>query len=1223
MEWLKGLFFRDTKSSEYSESVVPELSEHSLNNFRYDNKNQSQNLHRDFTSKVSNSKFGKGSENFHYDNNIEKSAYSKGSNRFRENRSESHHRQKNYETSEKMSIKSGKGSVHRGSTYGNKYDYEKMWKDKMKKVGSHSRSRSRSPVEKKLGYIHKNRRQDESRSRKSESRFNYEKDSRRKEHYRDDERSRHYNDHDKRISRDSYENRREDSKNRRNYEHEKQKRHHRDYSDEEDCRRSKSRYEYNRRDEKDEFQKNKESIDKDYIKNQNDKKKFNKVEKDRQRKISESSDSDDSSDSLDLKEVRSFATNQISNHRSNYNQKDALNTSGMLNNSFEMPPQSLDINKTAMSPSIVSNFRPGQNVNQLAMTPLTKPMDSPGHRSILLESPMHQSMISGESPIHPSMALSVESPIHHSMRENLLTDPMINPIIEGNNNSNEKQSPVKQSYINEQIYGNDRLRSYQNHNDNQQLENQFNDDGNNYIGQQVGNLNNNKILSRSEIDQRPVRFEVPINQPIRSNNLDNSMSFYNMNSNNQGYNFMNQPIKKVQSYEDSSNLTSGMTTPNPERVINRNFIDTVSQISRGDSVLRASLESKFTQKTREVTNVGARPRCFNCGEWGHTNRECTKPHYNKVIFSTVKNPEKFKDLPRKKAATNKNYLKRINDKVVVDYIRFGKNEFPSQAEIARENEQKFAEYTSEFDQKEMQKYLTLELQDLKQASIGDTYENFMEEVNQPNDPFRMIFEFTFSLDGRYEGQKNEFDRMHGKGSFATWNNDRIVGIWEDSELKVGVNHEIYYSNGNQYIGNIQNYHLEGSGTLMFKNGSKYEGPFHLSQMSGEGSLYYSNEGNYYFGGFRENKKQGKGTMVYSNGDKYFGDWHHDMRHGYGEYYYKKGDCWSGEFKFDNMRGLGFMEYQNGNIAKVLWRDTHQLLSGQIIYANGNAYLGQFDNNLRNGTGTIIFKNKAKYRGTFANGNMHGDGKMVITKPQLQYQGFLHDFNLYRGSFFENQRHGEGVFTYFNGDQYDGMFENNVRTGQSKYRFENGSAIVANFVNDQLHGRGQIIDLSGVVHKGTFRTLDVEFYEPEPPIESLDDYQGIFDYGVKSGNGEFQLIDGSKVTFEYEHEAIKITSIGASMLMDMLPPTIGPPSSLLPTKNLPYCPNLKVQQNQATRSKEIIPFPTVLPPDLNAKVKNPYDSYSLQVKAAKKNLEDYEEQQIREVEKTPVPEKYKK
>ena len=120
-----------------------------------------------------------------------------------------------------------------------------------------------------------------------------------------------------------------------------------------------------------------------------------------------------------------------------------------------------------MSPNIVSNFRPGQNVNQLAMTPLKKPMDSPGHRSILLESPMHQSMISGESPIHPSMALSVESPIHHSMRENLLTDPMINPIIEGNNNSNEKQSPVKQSYINEQIYGNDRLRSYQNHNDNQ------------------------------------------------------------------------------------------------------------------------------------------------------------------------------------------------------------------------------------------------------------------------------------------------------------------------------------------------------------------------------------------------------------------------------------------------------------------------------------------------------------------------------------------------------------------------------------------------------------------------------------------------------------------------------------------------------------------------------------------------------------------------------------
>lgn len=487
----------------------------------------------------------------------------------------------------------------------------------------------------------------------------------------------------------------------------------------------------------------------------------------------------------------------------------------------------------------------------------------------------------------------------------------------------------------------------------------------------------------------------------------------------------------------------------------------------------------------------------------------------------------------------------------------------------------------------------------------------------------MIFEFTFSLDGRYEGGKNESDRMHGKGSFITYNNDRIDGTWEDGDQKQGVSHEVYYSNGNQYIGQIRNFHLDGQGIMIFKNGSKYEGPFQLSQMMGEGSLYYANEGNYYFGGFRDNKKSGKGTIAYSNGDKYFGDWHHDMRHGQGEYYYKNGDKWSGEFKFDNMRGLGFMEYENGNIAKVLWKESHQQLSGQIIYANGNAFLGQFDNNTRHGGGTIIFKNKAKYRGLFVQGNMQGEGKMVITKPELQYQGFLQDFNFYKGTFYDNQRHGEGTFTYFNGDAYEGLFENNLRTGLSKYRFENGSAIVANFVNDQLHGRGQIVDLSGVVHKGTFRTLDVVFYEPEPPIENLDDYQGEFDYGIKTGSGEFQLIDGSKVLFEYEHGSIKITSIGISMSLDMMPPTIGPPSSLLPTKNLPYNPSQKHQQNTATRSKEPVPFPTVLPSDLNCKLKNPYDSYSIQVKATKKNLEDYEELEIRDVEKTPVLDKTKK
>ena len=744
MEWLKGIFFGESKESESCSSYDMEQSERSQSNYRQ------KNLQRDFNPNMGCSNFAKGSNNkdHYYDNTDQKSTYSKRSNlhdRIRDDRSEKHYRSRNVDTTEKMSVRSGKNSIHKSKDYSKKYDYEKMWKNKMNKDRSCSRSRSRSPIaenyDKKSTYSHKNydhRHEGESRSRRSESKGRY------SQKYEKDRRSEKV--------RDSYENRYEDSRSRQHYDHEKQRNHNRDpheknYNDE-DCRksrqdynsskkdrheqkyfdetRSKNRDDHNIRTERDEGYKNKD---------RHRKVKDSKKDKERQRKISVSSDSDDSSDSLDLNESRSYSTNQISNQGTRNNNILPLTQSGMLNTSFEMPPQSLEVNKMAMSPNIGTNFRPGNNVNQLAMTPQTRPMDSPMHKSIMLESPMHQSMISGESPIHPSMGVSLESPMHPSMRENLFQDSATNPVIESQINMPFDQNLIREGYSNNQMGTNNNmhnLETSQNQNINQIFENQSHSDQNQYMYQQTGNVNN-QILNRPEIDQRPSRFDVPMSLPNRSNNNygQQTNNINQQNSNNQPYNYMNQPgmdIRKISSY---SNMSSGLQSPNPEKIANRNMLDTISQSSRGESVLRASMESKFTQKSREVTNVGARPRCFNCGEWGHTNRECTKAHYNKIIFSTVNNPEKFKDLPRKKAATNKNYLKRNCDKLVVDYIRFGKNEFPSQAEIARENEQKFAEYTSEFDQKEMVKYLTMEGQDLKQTSNADTFENFMDEVNQP------------------------------------------------------------------------------------------------------------------------------------------------------------------------------------------------------------------------------------------------------------------------------------------------------------------------------------------------------------------------------------------------------------------------------------------------------------------------------------------------------------
>ena len=65
--------------------------------------------------------------------------------------------------------------------------------------------------------------------------------------------------------------------------------------------------------------------------------------------------------------------------------------------------------------------------------------------------------------------------------------------------------------------------------------------------------------------------------------------------------------------------------------------------------------------------------------------------------------------------------------------------------------------------------------------------------------------------------------------------------------------------------------VNGQGTLIWKDGTKYEGEFKDNLFNGQGTITYPN-GNKYVGVFKDNKFNGYGKFTYANGNKIVGRW---------------------------------------------------------------------------------------------------------------------------------------------------------------------------------------------------------------------------------------------------------------------------------------------------------------------------------------------------------------
>jgi hypothetical protein len=132
--------------------------------------------------------------------------------------------------------------------------------------------------------------------------------------------------------------------------------------------------------------------------------------------------------------------------------------------------------------------------------------------------------------------------------------------------------------------------------------------------------------------------------------------------------------------------------------------------------------------------------------------------------------------------------------------------------------------------------------------------------------------------------------------------------------------------------------------------------------------------------------------------------------------------------------------------------------GELKLDNGDRYIGEFKNNDRNGQGAYTFVDGRQYVGQFKDGNYDGFGTFIFPNGEK-----------YVGQWKDSQRNGQGTNTWSDGGKHVGQFKDNQRNGQGTFTFADGKKYVGQYSNDKRNGLGTLYSPNGtILQQGLWR-----------------------------------------------------------------------------------------------------------------------------------------------------------
>ena len=192
--------------------------------------------------------------------------------------------------------------------------------------------------------------------------------------------------------------------------------------------------------------------------------------------------------------------------------------------------------------------------------------------------------------------------------------------------------------------------------------------------------------------------------------------------------------------------------------------------------------------------------------------------------------------------------------------------------------------------------------------------------------------------------------------------------------------------------------------------------------------------------------------------------------------------------------------------------------GTETWENGE-YSGEWKNNDKHGQGTYTFANGEKFVGKFKDDKRNGQGTFTFASGDE-----------YVGEWKANKRHGQGTVTFASGDEYVGEYRDDKQHGQGTFTFASGNKYVGEYRDDKRNGQGTYTWASGSKYVGEYRD-DKRNGQGTFTFADGDKYVGEYRDGKRNGQGTYTYASGRKDVGEFKDGklngyAIKYSSDGS-------------------------------------------------------------------------------------------------
>lgn len=111
--------------------------------------------------------------------------------------------------------------------------------------------------------------------------------------------------------------------------------------------------------------------------------------------------------------------------------------------------------------------------------------------------------------------------------------------------------------------------------------------------------------------------------------------------------------------------------------------------------------------------------------------------------------------------------------------------------------------------------------------------------------------------------------------------------------------------------------LDGEGTRLFADGSRYSGHWRRGRIDGRGILRNVN-GQTYDGEWRDGKREGRGVQTWPSGDRYDGEWSGDERDGTGKFTWPDGSYFEGRWRDGKPQSKGSLFVDSDGTRYLNW-----------------------------------------------------------------------------------------------------------------------------------------------------------------------------------------------------------------------------------------------------------------------------------------------------------------